>query len=680
MFEYASRMAATARRSGGFLARLFRDRRGNTLVIVGAAMIPLAAMIGSGVDMSRAYMAKTRLQSACDAAALAGRRVMQNDSIGTNVETEARRFFHFNFPKSTNNGVVTGPYQTAEIVNPTVTRPAAGTVRVSASTTIPTTVMRMFGFTTLPLSVTCDASLNFVNTDVMLVLDVTGSMAWDVSGNPTSVVANQRITALRDAVMALYDELRPIQTQLESNGLRLRYGVVPYSSTVNVGRLISGAVPVPFGGNLPGNPAYIADNATYSSRVANYDEPHATYVGTPQAPEAPVTQTYGSSISQSNCDKYGRNVNFTGFSASATTGGGPAPTRTWTRAFANDESDGVDWGWSGSGDTSGDNRACRRRYVETDTTYQTVVHYESSGWIYKAESLNVSQYKLGNPVTISNTDAGQSPVAGDFDPVELPGAVTGESTSSVTWNGCIQERDTALPSLITSSTPSNLVIPPTAYDLNINLIPSTDATRWRPMFPEAVYRRAAGTGQQSTGTSMVGAACPAEARRLQAWTRADMLAYVNALTPVGSTYHDIGMLWGARLLSSGGIFADSPDTYNSMPVSRHIIFMTDGQMDTANDAYAFHGIERNDQKVAGQNNPSETDLNGRHMQRFRMICNAAKSMGYSVWVIAFGTTLTTDMIQCATNANQASTVSNRDALIDRFQEIGSNIGALRLTQ
>ncbi|MEA3014857.1 MAG: hypothetical protein QOD42_3402 [Sphingomonadales bacterium] len=673
MSECASRKAATSRRRWGFLARLFRDRRGNTLAIVGAAMIPLAAMIGSGVDMSRAYMAKTRLQSACDAAALAGRRVMQNDSLGTNVEPEARRFFHFNFPKTTSNGVTTGPYQTAEIVNPTVTRPAAGTVRVSASTTIPTSVMRMFGFTTLPLSVTCDASLNFVNTDVMLVLDVTGSMDDTLNGT-------KKIVSMRDAVMALYDELAPTQAQLQANGLRLRYGVVPYSSTVNVGRLISGAVPVPAGGGLPGNPAYLADNATYSSRVANFDEVHATYVGTPQAPEPPVTQTYGSSISQSDCDKYGRNVAFTNFSPSATSGGGPAPTASWSRSFSNNESSGVDWGWSGASDTSGNNQSCRRRYVETDTTYQTVVHYESSGWIYKAESINVSQYKLGNPVTMSNTDAGQSSVAGDFDPIELPGAVTGESTASVTWNGCIQERDTALPSLITSTLPADLAIPSTAYDLNINLIPTTDATRWRPMFPEAVYRRAAGTGQQSSGTSMVGSACPYEARRLQAWTRADMLAYVTALTPTGSTYHDIGMLWGARLLSSGGIFADSPDTFNSMPVSRHIIFMTDGQMDTDNSIYAFHGIERNDQKVAGQNSPTEADLNGRHMQRFRMICNAAKSMGYSVWVIAFGTTLTTDMVQCASNANQASTVSNRDALIDRFQEIGSNIGALRLTQ
>ena len=43
--------------------------------------------------------------------------------------------------------------------------------------------------------------------------------------------------------MALYDELRPIQTQLEANGLRLRYGVVPYSTTVNVGALIRSVNP-----------------------------------------------------------------------------------------------------------------------------------------------------------------------------------------------------------------------------------------------------------------------------------------------------------------------------------------------------------------------------------------------------------------------------------------------------
>ena len=73
-------------------------------------------MIGSGVDMSRAYMAKTRLQSACDAAALAGRRVMQNDTLDAAVIDEADRFFNFNFNQ--------GLYGTAAFT-PAVTRPSS---------------------------------------------------------------------------------------------------------------------------------------------------------------------------------------------------------------------------------------------------------------------------------------------------------------------------------------------------------------------------------------------------------------------------------------------------------------------------------------------------------------------------------------------------------------------------
>jgi len=76
MFGFGRRKAADFRRGGGFLSRLARDSRGNTLAIVGAALIPLTAMIGSGVDMSRAYMAKTRLQSACDA------KIARDDDLG----------------------------------------------------------------------------------------------------------------------------------------------------------------------------------------------------------------------------------------------------------------------------------------------------------------------------------------------------------------------------------------------------------------------------------------------------------------------------------------------------------------------------------------------------------------------------------------------------------------------
>jgi hypothetical protein len=49
-------------------------------------------------------------------------------------------------------------------------------------------------------------------------------------------------------------------------------------------------------------------------------------------------------------------------------------------------------------------------------------------------------------------------------------------------------------------------------------------------------------------------------------------------------------------------------------------------------------------------------------------------------VIAFGTSLSDDMEQCASSANQAATSASRDALIAKFQDIGKNIGSLRLTQ
>lgn len=680
----AGRMAATARRTGGFLARLLGDRRGNTLAIVGAAMIPLAAMIGSGVDMSRAYMAKTRLQNACDSAALAARRVLENDTMTDAVRAEGRRFFDFNFKQ--------GQYGTAAFTA-TVERTAPGTVQVTASTTIPTTVMKMFGFTTLPLNVTCDASLNFVNTDVMLVLDTTGSMNNDINDNSTTIDANRKITALRLAVMALYDELRPTQTQLESNGLRLRYGIVPYSTSVNVGRLITAV-----------NPAYMRDNSPYQSREARYN----TATNVPNTPTAngpyweyyrgtssPQTGTVASQattgITQAHCLNFMRNQAFSrtstpvySFTATNPNSGGPAPTATTVATFPHD---GVataggsgEWGWSGAPITSGTYRSCRRLRTDTTTTY--TVRYIFTSWRYIQSSFDTTQLRGGSTTIASNT-AGTVATPGYYNERAMASQVTGVGTTSVAWNGCIEERDTTS----TINTSADLTIPTAAYDLNINFIPNSEETRWRPHWPQVLYKRntsASSTTNSGEVTYMgsVGGndvACPTEGRRLQAWTQADMQTYVNGLTPVGYTYHDIGMIWGARLLSNSGIFAaDNPDTFNSMPVTRHIIFMTDGQLMPNCDAYTSWGIEQNDRRITGSY--SCTDQYNRHMQRFQMACNAARGMGFSVWVIAFGTTLTPEMISCASNPNQAAAAADSTALIARFRQIGANIGALRLTQ
>lgn len=581
------------------IARLAADTGGNTLALVGAALIPLMAMIGSGVDMSRAYMAKSRLQTACDAASLAGRKAMTGDTLTDPARNEAIKFFNFNFEQNR--------YQTAAFT-PTVTRPAAGTVQVSAATSIPTAVMHMFGFNSIPLTVTCQATQNFVNTDIVLVLDVTGSMAESLNGAV-------KMTSMRDAVMAFYDELAPVQAELQAAGMRLRYSVVPYSSTVNVGRLLHSR-----------NASYIADSWTYQSRVPIH------YTAT--------QQTYTNRTS-SECGAY---------SQPKTPGGDvfPATQKYATRQNTNTRSD------------------C---YVTT-VTYNTDGTGQFSGYYLHAGVVqDTSDYKTGSTS------------------VPLPTRTPGSSTNSSAWAGCIEERQTV--DSINAS--SGYSLPADAWDLDIDRIPSDDASRWKPMWAQVAYGRYNQLDDTIVASDSdnlrASSACPAEARRLQAFTRADMQTYVNNLQPTGSTYHDTGMIWGARMISDAGVFADSPETFNSMPVTKHVIFMTDGELAPTSQVYGMYGQERYDQRVTGR-----YDANGQyasHEQRFKMMCNATKGKKVSLWVIAFGATASPALSECASNPDQlavidgsidASGKTSRDRLIAKFREIGKSIGALRLRQ
>lgn len=550
------------------LARLFRDNAGNTMAIVGAALIPITAMIGSGLDMSRAYMAKSRLQSACDAASLAARRVMKNDELSATVTQTGQDFFDFNFPQ--------GLYETEEF-EPDITKPETGLVRIAAETRMPTTVMKLFGFSTLPLEVNCEASLNFVNTDVVLVLDVTGSMKESLGGMP-------KIDALQDAVMALYDELAPVQTQLQSQGLRLRYGIVPYSSSVNVGRLLYAE-----------DENYITSLTPYQSREAFMNKPS------------------------------------------------------------------------------------NKRYALTS-------------WRYKELSLDTSDFKkpsgeiklalTAGKLNANGTISDGTVATGNksYNLKDLASSGTGMDITTVKWNGCIEERKT-VPSITAAS---GFNVPIDAYDLNINHIPDSDDTRWRPMLREAVYQRKAGNATQTSGTALnkdneAYWACPNEATRLQEWDRTDLDDEVQKLKPVGGTYHDVGMIWGARFISTGGVFGDGCEEYNGMPCNRHVIFMTDDQQTAyCSDTYTAYGLEQNDMRVSGAG--SCPQLLARHQKRFQMICNATKNMDVSVWVVAFGTSLNASLTSCASNSSQAKTSTNSTQLITQFREIGNQIGALRLTK
>ncbi|MFK7842487.1 MAG: pilus assembly protein TadG-related protein, partial [Sphingorhabdus sp.] len=123
------------------LGALRSDTAGNVYAMAAAAMFPIAGVIGGGVDIGRAYMAQARLQQACDAGALAGRRSMSGAFMSTADAVEARKFFDFNFPAGSFD---TDPFASVNgNANPRfVDGPGDKTVNGYVETTLNTSIMK----------------------------------------------------------------------------------------------------------------------------------------------------------------------------------------------------------------------------------------------------------------------------------------------------------------------------------------------------------------------------------------------------------------------------------------------------------------------------------------------------------------------------------------------------------
>ena len=79
--------------------RLTHDRRGSIMPIGAVALVVLAGLAGGGVDISRAYITQNRLQSACDAGVLAGRKAVGSAGYNASAKAQADAFFDTNFDK-----------------------------------------------------------------------------------------------------------------------------------------------------------------------------------------------------------------------------------------------------------------------------------------------------------------------------------------------------------------------------------------------------------------------------------------------------------------------------------------------------------------------------------------------------------------------------------------------------
>jgi hypothetical protein len=241
-----------------------------------------------------------------------------------------------------------------------------------------------------------------------------------------------------------------------------------------------------------------------------------------------------------------------------------------------------------------------------------------------------------------------------------------------TWDGCIEERATT--NTITAS--SGYTIPASATDLDVDTAPSgLDTSKWIPADNTAMTANSGATSYY----------CPKRARKLATLAnRAELENYLlasNGFTVGGATYHDIGLIWGARFLSSSGLWStQNPTVYNTYPVTKHMIFMTDGDLNTNVTYYTSYGYESADKRVSSDGLDTTAKVN--HTQRFRMMCNKIKASNTKLWVITYGTTasLTTELKNCSSGTGYGFHADTTAKLATIFKDIGENIGSLRLSK
>lgn len=652
------RLASIRTCLSGLLSRLARDSAGNTLMIVAAALLPLIAMIGSGIDIGRAYLAESRLQQACDSGVLAARKRLGTEAkvtgaIPDDAALAGQRFFNLNF----SDGAYGSKKRTfAMTLDPDFS------ISGNATVSVPTTLMAIFGFSAMPVKVACTAQLNMANTDVMMVLDVTGSMAQTNPGDSMS-----KIAALKQTVRNFYAQL----TAAAPSTTRLRFGFVPYSTNVNVGDLLKddwvnttwhyqSREQVQEKGDV--TTRSYARNWTYKSGSIGAATVLSTYAATyhpgsdgytyVNANEQVVTVPAKAAYYTCNGSTPSGNYSSQDVKLGTSTEPFEGPPSGTRRIDLYQRTQNGTYNWTSlSGSTCTVHSQTYNMYIRTyewvTDPYQAVINK----WHYDQFDKDVSNWRNDS-------------------------------------NGCIEERAT-----YEIDDYDNIDLT-RALDLDIDLVPTSDPdTKWSPMYPGIIYERAIKatdlTGSLSKGPkttteeyanagTLGWGACPPAARKLSTMTSTELDDYLATLSPNGSTYHDIGMIWGGRLLSPTGLFAaENADVSKTQPTTRHLIFLTDGETEPLDIAYSSYGVEPIDQRRWKPS--SKYTLTQTVEKRFSAACREVKKKNITVWVISFGTAANPIMQDCA-GAGHYFVAADADALNEAFATIAKRMGELRVTQ
>lgn len=155
------------------MEKLCRSIKGQVLVLFVCVLSVLLALTGLAVDVGMAYVAKSKLNAAVDAAAIAAGKVVSQGT--TAMTTEATNFFNANYPSDLLGTTVSG----VSLYPPPVHNvDGSWTITVNATASSPTYFAKVAGWQTFAINASATSTVRTL--DLILVMDCSGSIGADL--------------------------------------------------------------------------------------------------------------------------------------------------------------------------------------------------------------------------------------------------------------------------------------------------------------------------------------------------------------------------------------------------------------------------------------------------------------------------------------------------------------------
>ncbi|MFC3693510.1 pilus assembly protein [Chenggangzhangella methanolivorans] len=166
-----------------------------------------------------------------------------------------------------------------------------------------------------------------------------------------------------------------------------------------------------------------------------------------------------------------------------------------------------------------------------------------------------------------------------------------------------------------------------------------------------------------------------------------LLTAINAMTAQGSTFINIGAVWGWRMLSpnwrgfwGGDMLANKqPLAYGTKNMSKVAVIMTDGENSFTPKYYSAYGYLSEGRLGETKRSLAESELD----DRLKKVCNSMKANDITVMTIAYDNpdASTKSMLQaCATNTSYYFDAGSSSELIKSFDLIRGALSKLRVSK